>query len=244
MYGITFEHWVFMFFSFCMIGWVHETTVESLYHRKFVNRGSLHGPYIPIYGCGGCLMILCCNPFKDNGFFVFLSGLICCTVLEYTTGWLMETIFHKQFWDYSMLKLTYKNRISLLTSLFWGALSLLQVYILFPFMRWLGNFAGTTFMIVFDIVVGTLVIADTIVTISQTIGWHNVAKKMSPDQIKSAIRKKRMQVGNIMGHFTLALRNRFRRNSQPIQSPHIKSAERINSAENEEKDEIDLPKDA
>lgn len=246
MYGITFEHWVFMFFSFCMIGWVHETTVESLYHRKFVNRGSLHGPYIPIYGCGGCLMILCCNPFKGNGFFVFLSGLICCTVLEYLTGWLMETLFHKQFWDYSMLKLTYKNRISLLTSLFWGALSLLQIYILFPFMQWLGKFAGTPFMVIFDIVLATAVIADTIITISQTVGWHNVAKKMSPEQIKKAIRKKRMQVGNIFGHFTLALRNRLRGSREPAEPVRIKSADLSEdmTEEKEEADRIELPKDA
>ena len=95
MYGISFEQWVFMFFIFTVIGWIHETFVESIYHKKFVNRGSLHGPYIPIYGFGGCAMIVFVCPFKDNGFFAFLSGLICCTVLEYFTGWLMETLFHK-----------------------------------------------------------------------------------------------------------------------------------------------------
>lgn len=240
MYGITFEHWLFMFFAFCMIGWIHETTVESLYHKKFVNRGSLHGPYIPIYGVGGCLMIVCCNPFRQNGFFVFLSGLICCTVLEYFTGWLMETIFHRQFWDYSMMKLTYKNRISLLSSLCWGAMSLLQIYILFPFMQWLGNSVGSLFMMIFDITAAAVMSIDATITVSQTIGWHNVAAKMSPDQIMKAIRKKRMQVGNIFGHFSDAVRSGLRRNLNPdnndSKNPTIEASPK--STEKEEPEEL------
>lgn len=245
MYGITFEHWVFMFFAFCLIGWIHETTVESLYHRKFVNRGSLHGPYIPIYGFGGCLMIFCCNPFRQNGFFVFLSGLICCTVLEYFTGWLMETIFHKQFWDYSMMKLTYKNRISLLSSLCWGAMSLLQIYILFPFMQWLGGCLGGLFMTVFDIVFALAMGIDAVITVSQTIGWHNVAKKMSPEQIMKAIRKKRMQVGNIFGHLSGAIRSRLGMTSVRSSNPVIKPASKSGLQETEEKEDADgIRKDA
>lgn len=206
MPSIYFEHWVFMFFIFTMIGWVHETTVESLYHRKFVNRGSLKGPYIPIYGFGGCVIILCAYPFRHNGFFVFLSGLICCTLLEYFTGWLMEKLFHKQFWDYSMMKLTYKNRISLLSSLCWGALSLLQIYIIFPFLSWFGVWLGSTVTVIFDCVMMTVMAIDIILTVRSDIGWRNIAKKLSPEQIKLAIRKKRMQVGRIFGHFGSTLR--------------------------------------
>lgn len=206
---INIEHWVFMFFIFTMIGWVHETTVESLYHKKFVNRGSLKGPYIPIYGFGGCVIILCAYPFRYNGFFVFLSGLICCTILEYFTGWLMEKMFHRQFWDYSMLKLTYKNRISLLSSLCWGALSLLQIYIIFPFLSWFGLYLGSVVMAIFDCIMMIIVSIDIIVTVKSSLGWQNVAKKLSPEQIKLAINKKRMQVGRIFGHFGSALnRNR------------------------------------
>ena len=210
MYGISFEQWVFMFFIFTVIGWIHETFVESLYHKKFVNRGSLHGPYIPIYGFGGCAMIVFVCPFKDNGFFAFLSGLICCTVLEYFTGWLMETLFHRQFWDYSMMKLTYKNRISLLSSLCWGFMSLFMLYMLFPFMQWFCGIIGSKAMIVFDCVMTTVFAVDTIFTVKRDVGWRNIAKKLSPEQIKAALQKKRSQVGNIFGHFTAALRRESR----------------------------------
>ncbi len=210
MYGISFEQWVFMFFIFTVIGWIHETFVESIYHKKFVNRGSLHGPYIPIYGFGGCAMIVFVCPFKDNGFFAFLSGLICCTVLEYFTGWLMETLFHRQFWDYSMMKLTYKNRISLLSSLCWGFMSLFMVYMLFPFMQWFCGIIGSKAMIVFDCVMTTVFAVDIIFTVKRDVGWRNIAKKLSPEQIKAALQKKRSQVGNIFGHFTAALHRESR----------------------------------
>lgn len=226
MPSIYFDHWVFLFFIFTMIGWVHETTVESLYHKKFVNRGSLKGPYIPIYGFGGCVIILCAYPFRNNGFFVFLSGLICCTILEYFTGWLMEKLFHRQFWDYSMLKLTYKNRISLLSSLCWGALSLLQIYIVFPFFTWFGLFLGSNVMVIFDCIMMIVISVDVILTVRSNIGWRNVAKKLSPDQIKLAVKKKRMQVGRIFGHFSSML---HRNHKQIIQNAELR--ENINMEE-------------
>ena len=124
------EHLLFTFCMYCMIGWVQESTIESLYHRHPINRGFLKGPYIPIYGVGGLLLLFICHPFRDNGFKVFFVALIACTALEYFTGWLMETIFGKQFWDYSMFRIAYKNRISLVSSLFWGVMGLFVTYVI------------------------------------------------------------------------------------------------------------------
>lgn len=205
MEGISFEHWMFMFFVFTFIGWIHETTVESLYHKKFVNRGSLKGPYIPIYGFGGCLIILCACPFKSNGFFVFLSGMIGCTILEYFTGYLMEKLFKRQFWDYSMMKIVYKNRISLLSSLCWGVLSLLMIYLLLPFMKWLGYAVGSTFMMIFDCMMMIVFSVDIIITVKNSLNWKEIKSKLTHEQIKAAFVEKRMRIGRIFGHFSALL---------------------------------------
>lgn len=205
MENIYFEHWVFMFFIFTFIGWIHETTVESLYHRKFVNRGSLKGPYIPIYGFGGCLIILCSYPFRANGFFVFLAGMIGCTILEYFTGYLMEKLFKRQFWDYSMLKLVYKNRISLVSSLCWGFLSLFMIYMLFPFMKFLGYKVGSTFMIVFDCVMMIVFAVDILLIVKSSMKWKEIRSKLTHEQIKHAFAEKKMRLGRIFGHFTAVL---------------------------------------
>ena len=200
------EHWVFMFFIYVMIGWVYESTVESLYHRKFINRGSLKGPYIPIYGVGACVILLVALPFKDNGFLVFLSGLVCCTILEYFTGWLMETLFNKQFWDYSMLKLTYKNRISLLSSLVWGVMSLLMVYVIFPFMNWLCFAVPYPVIVAFDCLMMTVMSIDIIWTVKKNLDFKDLINRLSPEQIKAAFHEKRAQVGRIFGHLSAVIR--------------------------------------
>jgi len=70
------EYWLFTFCIYCMAGWVQESTIESLYHRRPINRGFLRGPYIPIYGVGGLLLLFICHPFRDNGFQVFFVALI------------------------------------------------------------------------------------------------------------------------------------------------------------------------
>ena len=89
---------MFLFFIFCNYGWIQESIIESLYHKRIINRGFLKGPYIPIYGVGGMTLLFLCMPFRENGFMVYFVGLVSCTLLEYFVGWLMETIFHKQFW--------------------------------------------------------------------------------------------------------------------------------------------------
>ena len=143
---------LFLFFIFCNIGWVIESSIESLYRRRFINRGFLNGPYIPIYGFGGMTILICCMPFQHNGFLVYIVGVLSCTALEFFVGWVMESIFQKQFWDYSMLKFTYKNRISLIPSLFWGLLALFLVYVLYGPVDKLVSFVSAEFAMIYDLI--------------------------------------------------------------------------------------------
>ena len=205
MENLRFEHWVLMFFLYVMIGWVYESTVESLYHRKFINRGSLKGPYIPIYGIGACVILLVAYPFRENGFLVFFSGLICCTILEYFTGWMMETLFKRQFWDYSMLKLTYKNRISLLSSLVWGMMSLLMVYVIFPFMSRLCFALPYPVIIGFDCFMMVIMSIDIILTVKNNLDFKDLLHRLSSDQIKAAFHERWDRVGRIFGHLSEVL---------------------------------------
>ena len=186
---------MFMFFIFCNIGWVQESTIESLYHRRLINRGFLKGPYIPIYGIGGMTMLMLCTPFRENGFAVYFVGLASCTVLEYFVGWLMESLFHKQFWDYSMLRFTYKNRISLLSSLFWGLLSLFMVYMLYGIMDMLVNFADPTFILAYDIAMSDAMTFDTIFSISGQISFREQLKKLPYDKARKLMTEKFIQLG-------------------------------------------------
>ena len=201
-----FAQMLFMFFLFCNIGWVQESTIESLYHRRPINRGFLHGPYIPIYGVGGLAILFMCMPFKDNGFMVYFVGLLGCTVLEYFVGWLLEKIFHKQFWDYSMLKFTYKNRISLLSSLFWGLLSLFMVYVLYGIIVEVVRLLPYQAIIGYDLIMTAAMVIDTIYTVSLQLEFRKKLKNLPYDKAKKLVTEKFIQLGGAV----LKRRQRFR----------------------------------
>lgn len=188
-------HYIFLFFIFCNIGWVQESVIESLYHRRWINRGFLRGPYIPIYGFGGMLLLFCSIPFRENGFLVYISGAISCTILEYFVGWLMETFFHKQFWDYSMLKFTYKNRISLLSSMFWGVLSLFMAYVLSGILELLLAALPTPVILIYSIVMVVLMTGDAIISISQYVNFREELKKFSKERARQIITEKFIRIG-------------------------------------------------
>jgi uncharacterized membrane protein len=173
-------HWLSLFFLFSFIGWIHESTVESLYARKFINRGFLRGPYIPIYGFGGVLMTVSCVPFEFNAFAVFAVGACVCTVLEFSTGALMERIFGKPFWDYSMLKFTYKNRINLFATICWGLLALLLVYGILKLAIPLVLFVEWHVLIGVNIVISVIVGIDAVKQLSRYERFERIAKSIRP----------------------------------------------------------------
>lgn len=191
----TFPQIFFMFFIFCNIGWVQESTIESVYHRRPINRGFLKGPYIPIYGIGGMTMLIVCMPFRENGLAVYFVGLLSCTVLEYWVGWFMETMFHKQFWDYSMLRFTYKNRISLLSSLFWGLLSLFMVYILYGIMDAIVSACDPKFILAYDLAMFIAMSVDTVISISSQISFREKLKALPYEKAKQMMTEKFIQLG-------------------------------------------------
>lgn len=115
--------WLLFFFIYCFLGWIIESTYVSLKSKKIVNRGFLRGPYLPLYGSGAIMMLVVSAPFLENGFFVFLSGVVGATVLEYVTGVTMEALFKVRYWDYSDEKFNFQGHICLGNSLAWGVLT-------------------------------------------------------------------------------------------------------------------------
>ncbi len=112
--------WIFLFFFYSFVGWCFESTYVSVHEKKFVNRGFIRCPFLPIYGSGGIMMLLVSRPFYDNVLLVYISGCIGATILEYVTSVVMETLFKVRYWDYSHKKIQFQGRISLESSLTWG----------------------------------------------------------------------------------------------------------------------------
>lgn len=123
---------IFYFYSF--MGWLMEVCLTLFQERKFINRGFLIGPMCPIYGFGCVLILLLLNKYHGEPVTLFFMAIILCSILEYTTSYLMEKIFKNRWWDYTNFKYNINGRICLETMIPFGFLALIMYYGINPFL--------------------------------------------------------------------------------------------------------------
>ena len=126
MYQYTAIQWLVFFYFYCFFGWVFESSFVSIKSRKFVNRGFMRGPFLPIYGSGAVMMLVVSMPFQDNILLTYIAGCMGATSLELVTGITMETLFKVRYWDYSGQRFNYKGHICLSSTIAWGFLTILM----------------------------------------------------------------------------------------------------------------------
>ncbi len=122
--------WLLFFYIYSFCGWIFESVYVSLKKKHPVNRGFLRGPVLPLYGSGAVLMLFVSIPVEQNPVLVYLAGCIAATALEYVTGVTMERLFKVRYWDYSNQKFNFQGQICLSSTLAWGGLTLLMVYVI------------------------------------------------------------------------------------------------------------------
>ena len=132
MYVYTLGQWLLFFYLYCFLGWVWESCYVSLKQRRWVNRGFLRGPLLPIYGFGAVLILWATLPVRGSLALIFLLGMAAASALEYVTGAAMEALFKVRYWDYSNQPFNLNGHICLACSLAWGAFSILLVRVLHP----------------------------------------------------------------------------------------------------------------
>ncbi len=130
MYTYTIEQWFLFFYVYCFIGWIWESCYVSAKKKQWVNRGFLHGPWLPIYGSGAMAILLTTIPVKEHIGMIFLVGMLSSTLLEFCTGACMERMFHVRYWDYSNQPLNVKGYICVPVSLGWGCFSVLLIKVI------------------------------------------------------------------------------------------------------------------
>lgn len=62
-----------LFFSCALIGWLWEVAISFAQYGIFINRGVLHGPWLPIYGFGGLGIIILLKRFRKHPSWFFLA---------------------------------------------------------------------------------------------------------------------------------------------------------------------------
>ncbi len=124
---------ILLFFLFSWIGWVWEVSLHLISDGTFVNRGVLHGPWLPIYGTGGILILTVLNRLRTHPVAEFFSITALCGCVEYFTATILElTQGGKKWWDYSGYFLNLQGRICAEGLLIFGLGGMAIVYFAAP----------------------------------------------------------------------------------------------------------------
>ena len=111
------EYWIniiLLFFIYGFAGWCMEVSLKYRQYHRFINRGFLTGPLLPIYGSGVVLITIVVGNLSsmESGLVMtFTLSFLICGVVEYLTSLVLEKIFHARWWDYSTKPMNLHGRV-------------------------------------------------------------------------------------------------------------------------------------
>lgn len=123
--------WYFIIFS--VVGLIIETTYGFATMGIVESRKGLYiGPFCPIYGVGGVILILLLDRFKSNKIKLAIYGGVLGSIIEYLLSFMLEAIYGARFWDYGYVKYNLNGRICIVYSIFWAILSIVLIGLIKP----------------------------------------------------------------------------------------------------------------
>ena len=132
----------FIFYS--IIGWIYEELLFLIEDNVLCNRGVLFGPWLPIYGFGGLVIVVIFYRFKEkkvkigkiniSPIVLFIESVIFATLTELFATYIIDFIGgnFKNLWDYSDRLLNFQGRIALIPDLKFGIVALIGIYLIQP----------------------------------------------------------------------------------------------------------------
>lgn len=172
MYELSMLFLYFIIYAF--LGWCAEVAVTAVKQRRFVNRGVMNGPIVPLYG----LMATLAGVFlelEENNLLVFVLGaVILCAAIEVVAGVILERQFGRRWWDYSDRPMNLKGYICLESSLVKGILVALAVRFLTPVLHWGLSFLPAIALQILALVLAVVLAVDGLVMV---YGVHEMRRR-------------------------------------------------------------------
>lgn len=107
------RNYILMFFIFAFIGWSWEVLLHLVSEGRFVNRGTMFGPWLPIYGVGALMILIVLKPLRKRPVLFFVSAMILAGIVEYFTAWYLWEFKGAKWWDYTGYFLNIHGRVCL-----------------------------------------------------------------------------------------------------------------------------------
>ncbi len=183
---------LFVFYSF--LGWLMEVTQGYVRHKKFVNRGFLIGPYCPIYGYGAISMTLLLKGYANDPIVLFVMAIVICSILEYTTSFVMEKLFKIRWWDYSNRKFNINGRICLETMIPFGILGCLMIYFVNPFMFAIIDMIPSNLINIIAVILFIIYLMDNAISITIISNLKDITLDVKGDSTEKVTKEVRKRV--------------------------------------------------
>ena len=123
-----------MFFFLSFVGWLWEVSIHIVEDGRVVNRGVLHGPWLPVYGMGAVLIIILFWNRRDrNPFVQMMLMMAVCGIVEYGASEYLEWMYDgRRWWDYTGYFLNIQGRICLLSLMLFAIGGMIIVHVILP----------------------------------------------------------------------------------------------------------------
>lgn len=205
---ITLEHYFLWFLFYSFVGWMYESILVSCQQHRLVNRGFLNGPLCPIYGTGAILGVAILGNVR-NPVIIFLISMVGATILEYTTSWVMEQLFHARWWDYSNFRFNLQGRVCLLGALIFGLGGVGVVLGSQPYVERVTDMIPLPMLHTLVTVLALITIIDLAVTVTGMLGFEQVL-----DSVAQVVQDVAARAGGTWQWGSSAVSDRMRELSQ------------------------------
>lgn len=166
------------------------------------------GPWCPIYGFGAVFISLLLSRRAEDPLAVFGLAILICGILEYSTSYMMEKIFHARWWDYSTKKFNLNGRVCADTLLPFGLLGLLLVYAITPVMFSCFDLLSETMIQIICLSLSLLFLVDITISTTTLVKIRVHAGKLDGDstekitnEVRSVLAEKSALVRRMMRAF-------------------------------------------
>ena len=164
----TFFRYVFEFTAAGFAGWIYEVVTVWILFRRFENRGMLHLPIIPIYAFGAFILLALLRK-KRNPLFIFAAATVVTTVFELAASYLLEFIFHDQFWTYEGWYFSILDRSSLISSSIFGIMAVGYFFMLHPLSGKLSKKLPESVCFGAGVFLAAGILTDTVISIAENL---------------------------------------------------------------------------
>lgn len=194
MYTIYDYLWLFVFYS--VAGWAVGTAAAAAREKKFLDVGFLYGPFCPAYGFGGLLFSLFLPELRNDLVFLFIGGSVLSFLVTMATGFVLERIFHRKWWDYSRKRFHFGSYVNLPYMVVWGIGAVLSISFLNPFVTSMVHLLPRRLSILLLLAIYAVTAIDMVSSCLAVLSIHSRLRKIElVEDVSESLQKAADQLG-------------------------------------------------